>query len=234
MSAADLTEALEQQTATATVLQVISRSAFDLQAILDTLIGSAIELCQAASGVIWLRKGEQFRLAAYVNVPEEWVKAARDLAITPAADAVTVTGVAAFTGDVINVEDMLSDPRFSKFAAHRLGGYRGALAVPMSRDSVVVGMITLSRTEARRFTERQVALVKAFAAQAVIAIENTRLLNELRERTDQLAAQSQEVVKLNQQLQQRVADQVGEIERMCRLRRFLPPQVAYLIVASGT
>ena len=118
-----------------------------------------------------------------------------------------------------------SDP--GAVAAVELGGVRTILAIPMLKENEMIGSFSVFRQEVRPFTDKQIALVTNFAAQAVIAIENARLLKELRERTA-------EVEKLNQHLEQRVADQVGEIERMGRLRRFLPPQVADLIVASGT
>ena len=134
---------------------------------------------------------------------------------------------------VVHVADLAPDQDYVErrspqvVAAVELGGVRTVLYVPMLKESELVGAFTLFRHEVRPFTDKRIELVKNFAAQAVIAIENARLLRELRERTE-------DVVKLNQQLEQRVTDQVGQIERMSRLRRFLPPQVADLIVASGS
>jgi signal transduction histidine kinase len=182
----ELQESLEYQTATSEILKVISRSAFDLDTVLTSLIRSAIQLCDATRGVIWLRNGEQLFLAAQVGYSEEWIAAVRDSPITPAADAVTTSGLAAFTGEVVHVEDVPNDPRFRSLAAHKLGDYSAGLAVPLTRDGKVEGVISLSRPEARLFTERQVALVQSFADQAVIAIENVRLFDEVQERTAEL------------------------------------------------
>jgi class 3 adenylate cyclase len=137
-------------------------------------------------------------------------------------------------GRTIQIEDVEADPEFTFSEASRLAKVRTLLGVPLMRQESPVGVLVLARTTVEPFTDRQIELVETFADQAVIAMENARLLKELRERTDQLETQSQELAELNQQLEQRVADQVGEMERMGRLRRFLPPQVADLIVASGS
>ncbi|WP_167480922.1 GAF domain-containing protein [Mesorhizobium waimense] len=182
-----LDETREHQAATAEVLKVISRSAFDLDTVLTTLIQTSIQLCQATRGVIWLRRGEQLFLAAQVNYSDEWVAAVRDNPLTPAADAQTTSGLAAFTGEIVHVEDVPNDPRFRSLAAHELGDYRAGLAVPLKRDSKVVGVISLSRPEARLFTVRQIALVQTFADQAVIAIENVRLFEKVEGHNRELA-----------------------------------------------
>lgn len=178
----ELTAAHEAQAVTSDVLRLISQSAFDLDTVLTTLIRSAIDLCEATRGVVWLSRDGQLHLAAHVNYPEEWVRFASTLALTPAADAVTTSAIAAFTGEVVNVQDIPNDPRFRSLTGHQLGDYRGGLAVPLKRDGKVVGIIAMSRPEARLFTDRQIALVHTFADQAVIAIENARLIAELETR----------------------------------------------------
>ncbi|MFI4996624.1 MAG: GAF domain-containing protein, partial [Hyphomicrobiales bacterium] len=182
----DLGEALQQQTATADVLKVISRSAFDLDTVLTTLIRTGIQLCSATRGVIWLRAGEQLVLTAHVGYSDEWVALAQSNPITPAADAVTTSGLAAFTGEIVHVQDIPSDPRFSSLAAHKLGDYRAGLAVPLKREGRVEGVIALSRPTPILFTDRQIALVQTFADQAVIAIENVRLFEEVQAKTRDL------------------------------------------------
>jgi class 3 adenylate cyclase/putative methionine-R-sulfoxide reductase with GAF domain len=228
----ELRQSLEQQTATAEVLKLISRSTFELQTVLETLVGSAASLCAADKSAIWQRDGDFLRLWATDAVMPEAVQYATEHPLGVGRS--NAAGRAALEGEIVHILDVLADSEYNAADLRDAAGYRTVLAVPLLRAGVVIGVFALTRQEIRPFTDKQIELVKNFAAQAVIAIENARLLGELRERTDQLQAQSNELATLNQHLEQRVTDQVGEIERMSRLRRFLPPQVADLIVASGT
>ena len=234
----ELSELLEQQTATSEVLQVISSSPGDLQPVFATMLENAARICGANFGNIYRWDGDALHLIATHNTPPALAEARRRSPTRPAQSPLIDRMVV--TKTVAHIPDLAAEPTYIKqripslVAAVELGGIRTLLLVPMLKENELLGVFSLYRQEVRPFTDKQIALVTNFAAQAVIAIENARLLKELRERTGQLEAQSQEVVKLNQQLEQRVAEQVGEIERMGRLRRFLPPQVADLIVASGT
>jgi GAF domain-containing protein len=218
----DLSETLEQQTATADVLSVISSSPGELKPVFQTILENATRICEAKFGLLFRFDGKTFQLVAEVGASAELAEFyERRGPFHPGGILERLLR----TKDVVCVADASAEPVPPPSA--KIGGAKSSLNVPMFKDEAMVGAITIYRQEVRPFTDRQIALLENFAAQAVIAIENAGLLNELRDRT-------QEVVKLNQQLEQRVADQVGEIERMGRLRRFLPPQVADLIVASGT
>ena len=228
----DLTEALEQQTATSEVLQVISSSPGALEPVFAAMLDSATRICEAKFGNLFLREEESFRLVAWhgeLTYVENWRR--EPLIIKTDVPDIPLARLAE-TKQRVHVADLKQEPHYKAGFAPLValvdrGGARTLLIVPMLKEHTLVGAIALYRQEVRPFTGKQIALVENFAAQAVIAIENARLLRELRETTE-------DVVKLNQELAQRVADQVGEIERMSRLRRFLPPQVADLIVASGS
>jgi class 3 adenylate cyclase len=220
----ELHEAQEQQVATSEVLRVISSSPGDLAPVFKAMLENAVRLCEAKFGMLLLLRDKELRMAAIHGAPRAFREAFRrepklHPQFSPAAPVLE-------TKSMIHVADLNADESFSKSRIAKLAGARTFIGVPMLKKNELVGVIGIYRQEVRPFTDKQIELVQNFAAQALIAIENARLLNELRDRT-------QEVVKLNQQLEQRVTDQVGEIERMGRLRRFLPPQVADLIVASG-
>jgi GAF domain-containing protein len=234
----DLTEALEQQTATSEVLRVISSTPGDLQPVFATMLENAVRVCEAKFGNIYRWDGDALHLVATHNTPPAYAEERRLSPYRPYPHSPIGRMVADKT--LAHVSDLMTEEVYVArldpvaVSAATLGGIRTLLGVPLVSKGDLIGAFFLSRQEVRPFTDKQIELVKNFAAQAVIAIENARLLKELRERTDQLQEQSQELAKLNQDLEQRVADQVGEIERMGRLRRFLPPQVADLIVASGS
>jgi class 3 adenylate cyclase len=228
----DLTEALDQQTATSEVLQVISSSPGALEPVFAAMLASATRICEAEFGNLFLREEDAFRAVGWHGEPT-YVNTWRGPALTIKTDIgdIPLARLAA-TKQRVHVADLRQEAAYKAGFEHLValvdkGGARTLLIVPMLKERTLVGALAIYRQEVRPFTDKQIALVENFAAQAVIAIENARLLRELRERTE-------DVVKLNQHLEQRGTDQVDEIERMGRLRRFLPPQVADLIVASGS
>ena len=185
----DLRESLQQQTATADVLKVISRSTFDLQSVLQTLVESAAHLCDADKSTITRQKDGVFYRAEAYGFSEEFVNYVKDVPVVP--DRGSITGRALLEGEIIHVADVTADPDFTFAEAQKLGGFRTILGVPMLREGVPIGVIALTRSEVRPFTDKQIELVSMFADQAAIAIENVRLFDEIQDKNRQLELASQ-------------------------------------------
>jgi PAS domain S-box-containing protein len=219
----DLEESLEYQTATSDVLKVISRSGAELEPVLDTLVETAACICEADKAMIYRLSDGLYRTAASFGFPPEYKAFIERNPITPSRG--TLTGRTVIERRAVHIEDAAIDPEYTWAESQQRGNLRTLLGVPLFREDVVVGVIALGRSRVERFTEKQIALVTTFADQAVIAMENARLLGELRQRTDEIAG-------WNRELEARVAEQVEELGRIGRLKRFLAPQLAELIVAQ--
>jgi signal transduction histidine kinase len=182
---AELSESLKQQTATADVLKVISRSAFDLQTVLHTLVESAARLTDADNGTITRQEDGVFYRAESFGFSPEFVAAVRRMPVTP--DRGSVAGRALLEGQIVHIPDILADPEYTFSKIVGLDAFRTTLGVPMLREGEAIGVLTLTRTEVRPFTKKQIELVSTFADQAAIAIENSRLFEQVQERTEELS-----------------------------------------------
>ena len=180
----DLQESLQQQTATADVLKVISRSAFDLKPVFSTIVQTASRLCEAEFALIYELHGDRYEIVAANNAAEAFVRHAADNPLPPGRGS--LVGRTALERKPVHIPDCLADPEYLSMDYQAVGQYRTMLGVPLLREGLPIGIIGMQRTTVRPFTDKQIELVTTFADQAVIAIENVRLFEEVQARTRDL------------------------------------------------
>ncbi len=184
-------KSLQQQTATADVLKVISRSTFDLRTVLQTLVESAARFCDADKATVIREKDGAFYRAEAYGFSREFMDYVKDIPIE--VERGSAAGRALLEGRVVHIPDVQADPEYTLVEAQRLGDYRTILCVPMLREGVPIGVLVLTRSEVRPFTDKQIELVTTFADQAAIAIENVRLFESVEARTRELAKSLEEL-----------------------------------------
>ena len=181
----DLTESLQQQTATADVLAVMSRSQFDLAPILQSVVDTAARLCRAEKAVIFRLDDGLYRFAAGYSLDPKYIEIEKAALIAPGPG--TAVGRAAMDKQVVRIDDAFSDPHYAVKDDAKIGDVRSMIGVPLMREGEAIGVIALARSRVEPFNEREIDLVTTFADQAVIAIENVRLFDEVQARTDDLS-----------------------------------------------